>query len=207
MDEPQAGGRLLRRARGRPFFDELCAFMSSGPTVVQVLEGENAILRNREIMGATDPAKAAEGTIRKEFATSIGENSVHGSDAAETARAGDRLLVRRDRNRRVTRDDGHLPATELNPAPGVTPRHLNRRERLMAAATQIKQHMEVLGSDGEHVGTVDHLEGDDMIKLTQTDSPDGQHHYLSADFVDRVDEHVHLNITAAEAVEEWEDRG
>ena len=72
--------------RGRPFFDELCAFMSSGPTVVQVLEGENAVARNREIMGATDPAKAAEGTIRKEFARSIGENSVHGSDAADTAR-------------------------------------------------------------------------------------------------------------------------
>jgi nucleoside-diphosphate kinase len=72
--------------KGRPFFDELCAFMSSGPTVVQVLEGENAILRNREVMGATDPAKAAPGTIRKEFATSIGENSVHGSDAPETAK-------------------------------------------------------------------------------------------------------------------------
>ena len=72
--------------RGRPFFDELCAFMSSGPTVVQVLEGENAVARNREIMGATDPAKAAEGTIRKEFARSIGENSVHGSDAPETAK-------------------------------------------------------------------------------------------------------------------------
>ena len=72
--------------RGRPFFDELCAFMSSGPTVVQVLEGENAVARNREIMGATDPAKAAEGTVRKEFARSIGENSVHGSDAPDTAR-------------------------------------------------------------------------------------------------------------------------
>ena len=72
--------------RGRPFFDELCDSMSSGPTVVQVLEGENAVARNREIMGATDPAKAAEGTIRKEFARSIGENSVHGSDAADTAR-------------------------------------------------------------------------------------------------------------------------
>ncbi|EKF42888.1 nucleoside-diphosphate kinase [Nitratireductor indicus] len=69
----------------RPFFDELCEFMSSGPTVVQVLEGENAILKNREVMGATNPADAAEGTIRKEFATSIGENSVHGSDAPETA--------------------------------------------------------------------------------------------------------------------------
>jgi nucleoside-diphosphate kinase len=60
--------------------------MSSGPTVVQVLEGENAILKNREVMGATDPAKADPGTIRKEFATSIGENSVHGSDAPETAK-------------------------------------------------------------------------------------------------------------------------
>jgi nucleoside-diphosphate kinase len=69
----------------RPFFDELCEFMSSGPTVVQVLEGENAILKNREVMGATNPANAAEGTIRKEFAVSVGENSVHGSDAPETA--------------------------------------------------------------------------------------------------------------------------
>jgi nucleoside-diphosphate kinase len=71
--------------RARPFFDELCDFMSSGPTVVQVLEGENAIARNREVMGATDPAKADPGTIRKQFATSIGENSVHGSDGPETA--------------------------------------------------------------------------------------------------------------------------
>lgn len=71
--------------RERPFFDELVDFMSSGPTVVQVLEGENAIARNREVMGATNPAEAEEGTIRKEFAESIGENSVHGSDAPETA--------------------------------------------------------------------------------------------------------------------------
>jgi nucleoside-diphosphate kinase len=69
----------------RPFFDELCEFMSSGPTIVQVLEGENAITKNREVMGATNPADAAEGTIRKLFANSIGENSVHGSDAPETA--------------------------------------------------------------------------------------------------------------------------
>lgn len=69
----------------RPFFGELVEFMSSGPTVVQVLEGENAVLKNREVMGATDPSKADEGTIRKEFALSIGENSVHGSDAPETA--------------------------------------------------------------------------------------------------------------------------
>jgi nucleoside-diphosphate kinase len=70
----------------RPFFGELVEFMISEPVVVQVLEGENAILKNREVMGATDPAKAAPGTIRKEFADSIGENSVHGSDAPETAR-------------------------------------------------------------------------------------------------------------------------
>ncbi|MEM8794158.1 MAG: nucleoside-diphosphate kinase [Pseudomonadota bacterium] len=69
----------------RPFFDELCEFMSSGPTVVQVLEGENAIAKNRDVMGATNPAEAADGTIRKAFAESIGENSVHGSDAPETA--------------------------------------------------------------------------------------------------------------------------
>jgi nucleoside-diphosphate kinase len=71
--------------RARPFFRELVEFMISGPVVVQVLEGEDAIARNREIMGATDPAKAAPGTVRAEFARSIGENSVHGSDAPETA--------------------------------------------------------------------------------------------------------------------------
>ena len=69
----------------RPFFRSLVEFMTSGPVVVQVLEGENAITRNREVMGATDPAKAAPGTIRKDFAESIEANSVHGSDAAETA--------------------------------------------------------------------------------------------------------------------------
>ena len=72
--------------RGRPFFDELCDFMSSGPTVVQVLEGDDAIAKNREVMGATNPANAAEGTIRKTFALSIGENSVHGSDSLENAK-------------------------------------------------------------------------------------------------------------------------
>lgn len=71
--------------RERPFFRELVEFMTSGPVVVQVLEGENAIARYREIMGATDPAKAAPGTIRKIHARSVGENSVHGSDAPETA--------------------------------------------------------------------------------------------------------------------------
>ena len=71
--------------RVRPFFGELVDFMTSGPVVVQVLEGDGAIAKYREVMGATDPAKAADGTIRKLFAKSIGENSVHGSDAVETA--------------------------------------------------------------------------------------------------------------------------
>jgi len=69
----------------RPFFRSLVEFMTSGAVVVQVLEGENAIAKNREVMGATDPAKAAPGTIRKDFAESIEANSVHGSDGAETA--------------------------------------------------------------------------------------------------------------------------
>jgi nucleoside-diphosphate kinase len=69
----------------RPFFGELTEFMASGPVVVQVLEGEGAIAKNREVMGATNPANADPGTIRKEFALSVGENSVHGSDAPETA--------------------------------------------------------------------------------------------------------------------------
>ena len=69
----------------RPFFDELTTFMSSAPVVVQVLEGEDAVKKNRDVMGATNPAEAADGTIRKEFALSIGENSVHGSDSEENA--------------------------------------------------------------------------------------------------------------------------
>ncbi len=73
--------------KARPFFKSLVEFMTSGPVVVQVLEGENAIAKNREVMGATDPAKAAPGTIRKDFAESIEANSVHGSDAPETAKA------------------------------------------------------------------------------------------------------------------------
>lgn len=72
--------------RERPFFNDLVAFMTSGPVVVQVLEGENAVLRNREIMGATNPANADEGTIRKTFAESIEANSVHGSDSDENAK-------------------------------------------------------------------------------------------------------------------------
>jgi nucleoside-diphosphate kinase len=72
--------------KSRSFFNDLVKFMTSGPVVVQVLEGENAVMRNREVMGATDPAKAAPGTIRKDFAESIEANSVHGSDSLETAR-------------------------------------------------------------------------------------------------------------------------
>jgi nucleoside-diphosphate kinase len=71
--------------RERPFFKDLCAYMTSGPVVVQVLEGENAVARNREIMGATDPKKADPGTIRADLARSIEENVVHGSDSAENA--------------------------------------------------------------------------------------------------------------------------
>ena len=70
----------------RPFFDELTTFMSSGPVVISALEGENAIAKNREIMGATNPADADAGTIRKDFSESVGENTVHGSDAPDTAK-------------------------------------------------------------------------------------------------------------------------
>ena len=72
--------------KARPFFADLVTFMTSGPVVLMVLEGENAVLKNREIMGATDPAKAAEGTIRKDFATDVEKNTVHGSDSAENAK-------------------------------------------------------------------------------------------------------------------------
>ena len=72
--------------RERPFFHDLVKFMTSGPVVLMVLEGENAIARNREVMGATDPKKAADGTIRKDFATDIEKNTVHGSDSVENAR-------------------------------------------------------------------------------------------------------------------------
>jgi len=91
-----AAGKLLRltpqRAQAfyavhkeRPFFSSLCAYMSSGPIFVSVLEGESAILKNREIMGATDPAKAAPGTIRKDWGNDVEQNAVHGSDGPETA--------------------------------------------------------------------------------------------------------------------------
>jgi nucleoside-diphosphate kinase len=79
-------GKFYAVHKERPFYNDLCKFMTSGPVVVQVLEGENAVAKNREVMGATNPANAAAGTIRKEFAESIEANSVHGSDSAENAR-------------------------------------------------------------------------------------------------------------------------
>lgn len=84
LSAKQAGQFYAEHAE-RGFYGELCEFMASEPVVVQVLEGEGAILKNREVMGATNPANAAEGTIRKEFALSVGENSVHGSDSPESA--------------------------------------------------------------------------------------------------------------------------
>ena len=85
MSEQQAEG-FYAVHKERPFFRDLVKFMVSGPIMVQVLEGENAILRNREVMGATDPAKAEAGTIRAEYGADIGENAVHGSDGPDTAR-------------------------------------------------------------------------------------------------------------------------
>ncbi|HWT31939.1 MAG TPA: nucleoside-diphosphate kinase [Propylenella sp.] len=82
--------------RERPFFRELVDFMISGPVVVQVLEGDDAVAKNREVMGATNPKDAASGTIRAEFARSVGENSVHGSDAPETARQEIAFFFRED---------------------------------------------------------------------------------------------------------------
>jgi nucleoside-diphosphate kinase len=85
MSREQAEG-FYAVHKERPFFNDLCTFMTSGPVVVQVLEGENAVPRNREVMGATNPAQADEGTIRKAYAESIEANSVHGSDSDENAR-------------------------------------------------------------------------------------------------------------------------
>ncbi|MDA3887767.1 MAG: nucleoside-diphosphate kinase [Allgaiera sp.] len=78
-------GKFYEVHKDRPVYGELCEFMASAPVVAQVLEGEGAIAKNREVMGATNPADAADGTIRKDFALSMGENSVHGSDAPDTA--------------------------------------------------------------------------------------------------------------------------
>jgi nucleoside-diphosphate kinase len=83
---PQQAGEFYADLKDRPFYPDLIKFMSSGPVVISVLEGDNAIKKNRELMGATDPKKAAQGTIRANFAESIGRNSVHGSDSAESAK-------------------------------------------------------------------------------------------------------------------------
>lgn len=85
LDDEKAGG-FYAEHKERPFYNDLKAFMTSGPVLVSVLEGENAIAKHREIMGATNPAEAAEGTIRKDFASTIDENAVHGSDSAESAK-------------------------------------------------------------------------------------------------------------------------
>lgn len=81
----EQAGEFYAIHRERPFYNDLVAFMTSGPVIVQVLEGENAIAAHRDVMGATNPAEAASGTIRADFASSIDENACHGSDAAETA--------------------------------------------------------------------------------------------------------------------------
>ena len=83
---PEQAGEFYAVHKERPFYKDLCKFMTEGPVVVQVLEGENAIARNREVMGATDPKKADKGTIRAELGTNIERNACHGSDAPETAR-------------------------------------------------------------------------------------------------------------------------
>ncbi len=85
MNQSQAGD-FYAVHKERPFYNDLVSFMTSGPVVVMVLEGENAVLKNREVMGATNPSEAAEGTIRKEFAESIEANSVHGSDSQDNAK-------------------------------------------------------------------------------------------------------------------------
>ena len=81
----EQAGKFYEVHKERPFYKDLCKFMTSGPVVVQVLQGDNAVTKNRDVMGATNPANAAPGTIRKEFAESIEANSVHGSDSAENA--------------------------------------------------------------------------------------------------------------------------
>ena len=90
----EQAGKFYEVHKDRPFYGELCEFMASEPVVVQVLEGEGAIAKNREVMGATNPANAAEGTIRKEFAETIEANSVHGSDSPDNAKAEIALIFK-----------------------------------------------------------------------------------------------------------------
>ena len=101
------GRAVLRGAQARPFFNDLVAYMTSGPVIAQVLEGENAVLKHREIMGATDPKKAAPGTIRADLAESIEHNVVHGSDCAENAAHRDRLLLQHHRDLPAQTDHRH----------------------------------------------------------------------------------------------------
>ena len=96
LDQAKAEG-FYAVHRERPFFKDLVKFMTSGPVVVSVLEGDDAVARYRKLMGATDPAKAEAGTLRKQFASNIEQNAVHGSDASDTARSRDRVLLQRDR--------------------------------------------------------------------------------------------------------------
>ena len=84
--EKQEAEKFYKVHQTKPFYNDLCSYLSSGPIVVMVLESENAVLKNRELMGATDPIKAEEGTLRKKFGISIDKNSVHGSDSLENAR-------------------------------------------------------------------------------------------------------------------------
>jgi nucleoside-diphosphate kinase len=100
----------------RPFFKDLVEFMTSGPVMIQVLEGEGAIAKNRDLMGATDPKKAAAGTIRADFAESIDANAVHGSDAAGNRRRRDRLLLPRRLGSSIRADEGQPPRFRCRPA-------------------------------------------------------------------------------------------
>ncbi len=84
--EKQEAEKFYKVHQTKPFYNDLCSYLSSGPIVVMVLESENAVLKNRELMGATDPSKAEEGTLRKKFGLSIDKNSVHGSDSLENAK-------------------------------------------------------------------------------------------------------------------------
>ncbi len=111
----QQAEAVLRRAQGPSVLQRPCTFSDVGPVVVQVLEGENAVAKNREIMGATNPANADAGTIRKDFAESIEANSVHGSDSARERRHRDRVLLRGLRDRRLT---ARPPETKKRPEQG-----------------------------------------------------------------------------------------
>ena len=127
MSREQAEG-FYAVHRERPFFNDLVAFMTSGPVVVQVLEGENAVARNREVMGATNPANADEGTIRKVHAKSIEANSVHGSDSAGQCEDRDRFLLQARRDRRLGLRLRNNPHRSVKSRPG-RPEFTRKRQR------------------------------------------------------------------------------